>query len=97
MEIPGLNLLETEWMDQALCRKQDPELYFGLAVKQEGIKIHCRPCPVLRECLEYALDNNIKSGVWGGLTSYERNKLIKGRPTNWTRVLFRERVGVYKK
>ncbi|WP_431231505.1 WhiB family transcriptional regulator [Mycolicibacterium psychrotolerans] len=32
----------------------------------------CATCPVARECLEYADDNDEREGVWGGLTVTER-------------------------
>jgi hypothetical protein len=30
---------------------------------------------VLDECLDYALENNIKHGIWGGMTENEREKV----------------------
>ena len=87
MHIPGLDLLATEWMDQAICRGKNTELYFGAAVKQEGVKRQCKPCPVRRDCLNYAITRKIEEGVWGGLTGYERRKLLVGKPSNWTRYL----------
>jgi WhiB family redox-sensing transcriptional regulator len=35
----------------------------------------CRRCPVQRECLDYALTNGIRHGVWGGLSAGERRGL----------------------
>jgi len=32
------------------------------------------PCPVKRECLAYAIQNNEKFGVWGGQSERERRK-----------------------
>lgn len=37
----------------------------------------CRPCPILRDCLAYALETSQLFGVWGGLTPSERKR--KGR------------------
>jgi WhiB family redox-sensing transcriptional regulator len=34
----------------------------------------CAACPVQRECLEYANDNEEPDGIWGGLTPIERRK-----------------------
>ena len=38
----------------------------------------CRDCPVVSECLEYALSNNLNEtddGIWGGMTPGERREL----------------------
>lgn len=34
-----------------------------------------KPCPILNECLLFALTNNIREGVWGGATEQTRRKL----------------------
>jgi hypothetical protein len=40
-----------------------------------------RPCPLLAQCLEFAMTNNERYGVWGGLLPDERAKLRKERKT----------------
>lgn len=40
-----------------------------------------RPCPLIEQCLEFALVNNERWGVWGGTTPDERTKLRKERRT----------------
>lgn len=35
----------------------------------------CRTCPVIVECLEYAVAHNERFGVWGGLSERERRRL----------------------
>ena len=40
---------------------------------QEGL----RRCEVRSECLEYALANDERFGIWGGLSERERRKLKK--------------------
>lgn len=36
----------------------------------------CYLCPVRRECLEYALAAGERWGVWGGLTTPERDRAV---------------------
>lgn len=37
----------------------------------------CQPCPVTDLCLQYALDNRIPFGVWGGQTPLQRKQTRK--------------------
>ncbi len=67
-----------DWRDRAACLTVDPELFFpvgntGPAVEQiDRAKAVCSHCPVTEHCLQYALDTNQDSGVWGGLSEDER-------------------------
>lgn len=65
---------------QAACRAHDPELFFPewyLTTRPEvrRAKAVCRSCPVLIECLEYALATHQNHGIWGGLTPSERRRV----------------------
>jgi WhiB family redox-sensing transcriptional regulator len=83
----ALAAAEDTWRDHALCRDTDPELFFpvgttGVAlVTQAHAKQVCAACDVTRECLEYALDTNQDSGIWGGLTEEERRVIRRQRAT----------------
>jgi len=48
----------------------------GEKERVEKAKAICLTCPVTRECLNYAVDNDC-CGVWGGTTEGERGKLRK--------------------
>ncbi|MER6117593.1 WhiB family transcriptional regulator [Streptomyces sp. A0642] len=69
------------WRMRAACRDEDPDLFFPIGstgpalVQTEDAKAVCRACPVRRECLQWALENNQDAGVWGGLAEDERRKL----------------------
>lgn len=66
------------WMDEALCAQTDPEAFFpekGGSVS--GAKRVCASCPVRDECLAYALRNNVRHGIWGGLTPRERHASMR--------------------
>ena len=39
----------------------------------------CVDCPVIEQCLEYALDERIEHGVWGGCSERERRRILKRR------------------
>lgn len=76
------SLTAPAWMADGLCAQTDPELFFpekGGATK--AAKNVCVGCPVKTECLQYALDNAERFGVWGGLSERERRKLLqRGSP-----------------
>ena len=68
--------MDTTWMSEGKCREVDPELFFpsdGVGVIKAR-KV-CAQCPVQAQCLEYALDNQIEHGVWGGASERERRRL----------------------
>jgi WhiB family redox-sensing transcriptional regulator len=81
----ALAAADDTWRDHALCRDTDPELFFpvgttGLAlVAIEHAKQVCRQCAVNAECLDYALDTNQDSGIWGGLSEEERRSIRRQR------------------
>jgi WhiB family transcriptional regulator, redox-sensing transcriptional regulator len=64
------------WFDRGPCRQVDPELFFpDKGGSTRDAKRICRSCPVRSECLEYALENDERFGVWGGLSERERRGL----------------------
>jgi WhiB family redox-sensing transcriptional regulator len=73
------------WRDSASCRSTDPELFFpvgttGLALDHiAAAKAVCTACPVQAPCLEFALESNQDSGVWGGTSEEERRHLRRQR------------------
>jgi hypothetical protein len=75
----------TDWRHAAVCRQEDPELFFptgetGPWVAQiDEAKAVCRRCPVIESCLQWAMDTREDSGVWGGLTDKERTNLRRRR------------------
>ncbi|MGI9643795.1 MAG: WhiB family transcriptional regulator [Ilumatobacteraceae bacterium] len=71
---------ETAWMADGNCRLHPPSTFFpsdGVGVDRAR-KI-CRDCPVAATCLEYALENRIDHGVWGGCSERERRRILKRR------------------
>jgi WhiB family redox-sensing transcriptional regulator len=70
-----------DWRHNAVCRDEDPELFFpigntGPALLQiEEAKAVCRRCPVTEQCLQWALESVTADGVWGGLSEDERRAM----------------------
>jgi len=72
----GLEADAQSWQERALCAETDPEAFFpekGGSTREA--KRVCVGCPVRMQCLEYALDNDERFGIWGGLSERERRRL----------------------
>ena len=68
------------WQDYANCLGVDPDLFFperGASTREA--KEVCRGCVVREDCLEYALENGEKFGIWGGMSERERRRLRRQR------------------
>ncbi|RKS71429.1 WhiB family redox-sensing transcriptional regulator [Motilibacter peucedani] len=69
---------ELRWQERALCAQTDPEAFFpekGGSTREA--KRVCLGCDVRAECLEYALAQDERFGIWGGLSERERRRLRK--------------------
>ena len=68
------------WQTDALCAQTDPEAFFPeKGGSTRDAKKICTSCEVRAQCLEYALLNDERFGIWGGLSERERRKLRRGR------------------
>lgn len=70
-------ILNTEpWMNRAACLTEWPELFFPDKKDKRGAeaKAICRTrCPVMDECLAYALASDFPLiGIFGGTSEHER-------------------------
>ena len=70
------------WMSGAVCAQTNPDLWFAeegnYQASIEAKKV-CQTCPVVQQCLEYAIDNNILYGIWGASTLRERQAVKRRR------------------
>ena len=95
--------LPTFDLAEGLCGQTDPEMFFpdsnhSYAPKQ-AIEI-CNRCPVQLECLEWALTNDERYGIWGGTTAQERSRMKgvgrgsqgtnRGRPRKYKAIPLRQ-------
>ncbi len=81
MRIGRKNLqLDTSWQESSNCLGVDPDLFFperGASTKEA--KEVCRGCIVRNDCLEFALANGEKFGIWGGMSERERRRIRRQR------------------
>ena len=72
--------MDTNWMARGNCRDEAPARFFpsdGVGV--DHARRICATCPVQGPCLEYALEQRIDHGVWGGASERERRRILKRR------------------
>jgi len=66
--------------EQANCTSIDPELFFPVGEMKHSVartlKRICMNCPIMDDCLEYALHVKV-SGYWAGTNETERESLRK--------------------
>lgn len=80
-----LGAAEYGWRDEALCRDTDPELFFPVGTTGKALaqinraKEVCSECPVSAPCLDFALETNQDSGIWGGLSEEDRRTIRRQR------------------
>src|SRR5947208_10972848 len=75
--ISSMNL---SWRQRAACRGVDPEVFYPVSDDDaDEAKAICAQCPVRQACLEYALTNRERDGVWGGATERERRRIVRQR------------------
>ena len=71
---------DRHWQERANCLGVDPDLFFperGASTREA--KEVCRGCEVRHDCLEFALQNGEKFGIWGGLSERERRRIRRQR------------------
>lgn len=70
-------IMNEEIMAQAACKTADPEIFFVDAKEKDLVaeaKSYCGICPIVMQCLTYALSNE-EFGIWGGTTASERDRV----------------------
>ena len=72
---------EYGWRQHAICRDTDPDLFFPVGttgqvlIQIDRAREVCNECPVKPDCLEFALETNQDSGIWGGTSEEERRTM----------------------
>lgn len=72
---------DLSWHAEALCAQTDANLWFNELGENTAplAKAICAQCPVRIQCLNYALDNNEKHGIFGGTDPRERRAMRRKR------------------
>ncbi|ANJ10474.1 WhiB family transcriptional regulator [Streptomyces parvulus] len=76
MQMETIATPDLDWQEEALCAQTGAEFFFpepGSSVRDA--KRICALCPIRPACLDFALSNDERFGVWGGLSEKERLEL----------------------
>lgn len=72
--------MSSSWRKAAACRGLDPDIFYPASDDEaEEAKAVCGVCPARQACLEYALANRERDGIWGGATERERRRMLRHR------------------
>lgn len=85
--LPAPIMENYEWQTRGNCVGTDTELFFlpynirGEEKRQRIMqaKAVCNGCPVIQECLDFALRTEEPYGIWGGKSEEERQKILQRR------------------
>lgn len=71
---------QLSWQSDGMCRQVDvgDVFYPEAGGSTRSAKIICKDCPVRTTCLEHALANDERHGVWGGYSERERYRIGRG-------------------
>jgi WhiB family redox-sensing transcriptional regulator len=69
-----------QWVKSAACKEDADAMFPGSSGTEiEYAKAYCRACPVVDQCLRWALETREEYGVWGGLSEGERRNMLRRR------------------
>lgn len=72
----------TNWREDANCRGMDVNLFFparGAGQQVARAKAVCAACSVRVQCLDDAIADHERVGIWGGLTEKQRRVATRRR------------------
>lgn len=68
---------DIEWKAEAECESVKPSDVFFAKEHEQMAKQICSYCTVKEQCLGYAIRQDVKFGIWGGMTPRERKRYMK--------------------
>lgn len=72
--------MDHSWSARAACHGLDPTIFFPADEDDAGpAKAICATCAVREPCLENALGEREREGIWGGCTERDRRRILRRR------------------
>ncbi|MCW2528635.1 MAG: transcription factor WhiB [Pseudonocardiales bacterium] len=86
-KLPAIVADNWDWQVEAACRGMSAATFFNpdnergksKRLREAGAKAVCATCPVLANCLDWALTVREPYGIWGGKNPAEREEMLNGR------------------
>lgn len=73
-------LIDEDWTRRAVCAQTDPEAFFPeRGGSNRAAKAICKGCPVIDQCLAYALKHDERFGIWGGVAERDRRAMKRAQ------------------
>ncbi len=80
-----MNIDKPDWMEAGACTNTDDDFF---PTDRRGRQGHpsplelnalaiCARCPVRLHCRDYAIEERIAHGIWGGTTELDRRRIFK--------------------
>ena len=82
LPVPKVHVMNVSWRKRAACDGLNPEIFYPASEDESAAaeaKAVCSTCPVRQPCLEHALGNREREGIWGGMTERERRRIVRQR------------------
>lgn len=77
----NIDFEQEDWMLEGSCSYSETDLFFPVGSSMKAMKqateakAICMECPVVNECLDYAIRTNQDSGIWGGADEEQRKSI----------------------
>lgn len=78
----GFRVERPAWQKRKACIGEPTTTFYpapGDTALLRKAKSICANCPVRKECLEYALENSERFGIWGGKSARERMLILRAQ------------------
>lgn len=72
----------SDWRSRGRCSTEDLNLFFADEedyAAERAAKAICTECRIRERCLEQAIADREKDGIWGGFTAAERRRIVRRR------------------
>lgn len=78
----GFRVERPKWQKNAPCKNYDTNVFYPAPGDVDNLRLAksiCKECSVRQECLEYALENSERFGIWGGKSARERMLILRAK------------------